>query len=387
MASGRMAGVGIRKESMKATIWKVAALVVTVTALWFGWAAWRAHSNLVTLHVRNADLREVVTKIEWQTWELIVVQSNVTGRVTLNCDKVPLEEVLGIIGEQVEARWTALYPLYSSGKSLKNFKRVLRGEADAAQSGWTNYARRGFGGFRGGPGGPGGGMFGDTARNENNLVSANLVGKELSVATMALARFSQAQVVPEDGTEGVVNQQFDRVPFDKAVARVARDVRRDWTKYYALQGGGGRGGFGGFGGGPRGDRGPRGEGGPPPDSPMASFFPRGDSTNVSTNGLATTNTLEREERRGNFQRMMESQLETMTPEQRARIEEMRNMTPEQRRAQFQGAGMENRMAERMARGLKNSTPEQRVERDQRRIEMLKRFEQGGGGPGGGGRGR
>ena len=53
---------------MKATIWKVVALVVTVAALWFGWAAWRAHSNLVTLHVRNADLREVVSKIEWQTW-------------------------------------------------------------------------------------------------------------------------------------------------------------------------------------------------------------------------------------------------------------------------------------------------------------------------------
>jgi hypothetical protein len=370
---------------MKATIWKVAALVVAAAALWFGWAAWRAHRNLVTLHVRNADLREVVKKIEWQTWELIVVQSNVNGRVTLNCDDVPLEEVLGIIGEQVEARWSALYPLYSSSKSLKNFKRVLRGEAEAAQSGWTNYARRGFGGFRGGPGGPGGGMFGDTARSENNLVSANLVGKELSVATMALARFSQAQVVPEDGTEGVVNQQLDRVPFDDAVARVAHDVRRSWTKYYAIQGGGfgGRGGMAGFGG-PRGDRGPRGEDGPPPE---VAFFARGDSTNVSTNDLVSTNAFNREERRTNFQRMMEAQLETMTSEQRARVEEIRNMTPEQRRAQFQGAGMENRMSERMARGLKNSTPEQRVQRDQRRLEMQKRFQQGGGGPGGGGRGR
>lgn len=356
---------------MKATIWKMVALVVAAAALWFGWAAMRARGNLVTLHMRNADLREVISKIEWQTWELIVVQSNVNGKVTLNCDKVPLEEVLGIIGEQVEARWTAMYPLYSSGKSLKNFKRVLRGEAAAAESGWTSLQTRGFG-FRGG------GMFADTARSENNLVSANLVGKELSVATMALARFAQAQVVPEDGTEGVVNQQLDRVPFDKAVARVAHDVRRSWTKYYALQGDGGRGGFGG---GPRGDRGPRGEGGPPPDSPMAAFIPRGDSTNLSTNDLVMTNGFARDERRTNFQRMMEAQLETMTPEQRARIEEMRNMTPEQRRAQFQGAGMENRMSDRMARGLKNSTPEQRVARDQRRIEMRKRMEQGGGGRG------
>ena len=373
---------------MKANIWKAAALVVTVAALWFGWAAWRAHSNLVTIHVRNADLRDVVKTIEWQTWELIVVQSNVQGRVTLNCDKVPLEEVLGIIGEQVEARWTALYPLYSSGKSLKNFKRVLRGEADAAQSGWTNFARRGFGFRGGGPGGPGGpgGMFADNARSENNLVSANLIGKELAVATMALARFAQAQVVPEDGTDGVVNQQLDRVPFDDAVARVAHDVRRSWTKYYALQGGGGRGGLGGPGGfGGFGGR--RGEGGPPPDSPAAAFFARGDSTNVSTNEFASTNAFNRDDRRTNFQRMIEAQLETLTPEQRARVEELRNMTPEQRRAQFQGAGMESRMSDRMTRGLKNSTPEQRVQRDQRRIEMQKRFQQGGGGPGGGGRGR
>ena len=372
---------------MKATIWKLTAAVVAAAAIWFGWAAWRAHRNLVTIHVRNAELRDVIKDVEWQTWELIVVQSNVTGRVTLNCDAVPLEEVLNIIGEQVEARWTALYPLYSTSKSLKDFKRVLRGEADPVVSGWTNYARRGFGfGFRGGgPGGMAEAILGDTARSENNLVSANLVGKELSVATLALARFAQAQIVAEDGTEGVVNQQFDRVPFDKAVDRVAQDVRRSWAKYYAIQGGGfgGRGGFGGMAGfgGPRGDRGergPRDEGGPPPG---VAFFARGESTNVSTNDLVQTNAFNREERRAGMQRMMESQLETLTPEQRARVEEFRNMTPEQRRAQFQGAGMENRVSERMARNLKNSTPEQRVQRDQRRIEMQKRFQQGGGGPG------
>lgn len=361
---------------MKARILKAAAAVAALAAVWFTWAAVRAHSNLVTLHVHNEDLRKVVKAIEWQTWELIVVESNVTGQVTLNCDKVPLEEVLGIIGEQVEARWVAMYPLYSTSKSLKNFKCVLRGELTPAAAGWTNLTARGFG-FRGPMG-----FFADNARSENDLVSANLIGKDLPVATMALARFAQAQVVPEDGTEGIVNQQLDRVPFDKAVAGVAHDVHRKWAKYYAIQGGG-RGGFGGFAEG-RGRRGPRGDDGPPPEFPMGGFAFRRDSTNVSTNSFTNDFRVMREERRTNFQRMMEAQLETLTPEQRARIEQLRNMTPEQRRAQFQ-AGGGNRVAERMARGLKNSTPEQRVQRDQRRIEMRKRFEQQGG-PGGG-RGR
>jgi hypothetical protein len=47
------------------------------------WFAWRAHRNLVTLDVRNMEVRQVVKKISWQTWEDIFVHKDVQGNVTL----------------------------------------------------------------------------------------------------------------------------------------------------------------------------------------------------------------------------------------------------------------------------------------------------------------
>src|SRR5436853_6706964 len=89
---------------------------------------------------------------------------------------------------------------------------------------------RGGGGF-----GPPGGFFGGNARNDNRLVTLQLANKDLEFATLALGRFPQARVVPEDGTTGTLNVSLTRVPMPKAVATVAKQVHRSWTEYYALQ--------------------------------------------------------------------------------------------------------------------------------------------------------
>ncbi len=60
----------------------------------------RARSNLVTLKVRAADLHNVIGTIKWHTWKDVYVSPDVKGKVTLNVQKVPLEAVLRIIGEQ-----------------------------------------------------------------------------------------------------------------------------------------------------------------------------------------------------------------------------------------------------------------------------------------------
>src|SRR6185369_7174157 len=105
-------------------------LVASVTAavLYGGYRAYRAHANLVTLNVRNMEVRQVVSKLEWQTWEHIVVSKDVGGKVTLNVHNVPLEGVLNIIGLQTDSRWTQLYPIYSTRKSLSAFNQVLQGK-------------------------------------------------------------------------------------------------------------------------------------------------------------------------------------------------------------------------------------------------------------------
>src|SRR5262249_34987410 len=91
---------------------------------------WLSRNGLVTLNVRNMEVRQVVRKIERQTGDSITVHSNVQGKVTLNVRRMPLEDVLEIVGEQTSSRWSSLYPLYSNGKSLGRLEQSLRGELD-----------------------------------------------------------------------------------------------------------------------------------------------------------------------------------------------------------------------------------------------------------------
>jgi hypothetical protein len=203
--------------------------VVTTAVLWGAYRAYRAHANLVTLTVRNMDVRRVVSKLEWQTWERIVVNNGVGGKVTLNVHDVPLDEVLNIVGLQTDSRWTRLYPIYSTRKSLKAFNQVLLGNKPPAGNGWLGlqqlaaWQQAGLGGFA------------NTLRAENKLVSAQLANKDVAFTALALSRFSKAQVVPEDDIKGFVNLSLQQVPFEKAVAKVARQVRRKWDRVYTLQ--------------------------------------------------------------------------------------------------------------------------------------------------------
>lgn len=208
---------------------KILVALVAAIVLWGGYRAYRAHCNLVTLSVRNMEVRRVVSKLKWQTWENIVVSKHVGGNVTLNVHKVPLGEVLNIIGLQTDSRWTRLYPIYSTGKSLDAFNRVLKGDLAPAGSGWLGlqqlaaWQQAGLSGFA------------NTLRAENKLVSAQLANQDLAFTALALSRFSKAQVVPEDGMKGLVNLRLQEVPFDKAVAKVARQVRHKWDRVYTLQ--------------------------------------------------------------------------------------------------------------------------------------------------------
>ncbi len=358
----------------------ITLLVVAVPLAYAIWAAARAHSNLVTLNVRNMEVRLVVKKIEWQTWERIFVDKNVQGKVTLNVRKVPLDEVLRIVSDQTFSRWSVIYPLYSSGNSLAWLKKSLRGEANPAEHGWTNLQGRGF--FRGGPMfagmgpmgpgfGPGPGGFDPFAPPVGNqLVSLQFQDKELSFATVAFERFAQARVVPEDGTTARVRMNVKRATVSQAVAQLARSVHRSWTKLYFLRSDFGPGG-------------PGRPGGPPP----AEFAARGPNNPGRPGPPGEDLTPEqRDEFRKQRQAFEQELKEALPPDERLKLEqaqaqrdqqfqEMQNLTPEQRRdrfAQMGGGMMDRRNLDR----IKNSTPEQRAQQNAFRAQMRQRGPQG-----------
>jgi hypothetical protein len=361
-----------------------AVLVVTVSAvtLYGAWAAYRAHQNLVTLDVRNMEVRQVVKKIEWQTWETILVHSNVQGKITLQVRKMPLEEVLRILGEQTSSGWGTIYPLYSTRRSLAVLKQALRGETDPASHGWTNLQGRFF--FRGGP------RMGGANANPQGLLSLHFEDKDITFATLALDRFAQARVVPEDGTTARVSLNLSQATVPRAVAQLAGKAHRSWTKLYTL-----RGQFG-----PGGPGGPGGFGGPPPQLAMrdrASGDQRGGPGRPPALAGSDTNSTNQpgprgpamtpeqwEEMRKQRERL-EAELAAALPaaerqkldaerqQRELQMQELQNLTPEQRQqrfAQMGGQGMDQRNRDR----VRNSTPEQRVEQQRRMLQMRQRMQ-------------
>lgn len=315
-----------------------------VALAWFGYRAYRAYTNRVTLDVRDMEVRQVVSKLEWQTWERILVHKAVSGRVTLNVQNAPLSEVLGIIGLQVSARWTTLYPLYATRRSVDTFQKAILGELPPPVTGWLNLQKAPIW-QRGG-----GTAFGNTARAENNLVSAQIVNKDLDFTALALSRFSKAQVIPEDSAKANITLKLEQVPFNKAVAQVAKQARRKWDLLYTLQ---------------------------PLNAQIAKV--KGPDGKVST--PPTPSPAPRVEEPQSKERETEAFLATMTPDERqkaqeqiAAMQQMESLSPAERQqgiqamaaqaAQASQADLEQRIQER----LKNGTVQQRVDRDRRKLQ-------------------
>jgi hypothetical protein len=352
------------------------SVLVALGLAWGGRKVYLAKKNLVYLDVRDMDVREVVKKCEWQTWEMIVVNKDVRGKVTLNVNGVPLEEVLGMIGEQTSSRASAVYPIFSDSKSFVNIRKIARGEITHNTGGWTNFVvaadrggRGGRGGGFGGPGGPGGFAGMDGMKTQDSPVTLSVSAKDLSFTTLALSRAAQAQVVPEDGAEALVSVQLSDVPLTDAVAKVAKQAKRKWDVFYTLQdspdffargdfedgGGERREGFG------------------------RRFREGGETNNFDTNRWAEM----REQREAGREREMEARLASMTPEEKAKAEEQRaqfeQASPEQRREMFEqmrnNPEMRQRMENRRINYVNNSSSDQRRERQNSIIERRMRRQQ------------
>ncbi len=356
---------------MKKRIYLWSSVLAVLALFWLGVKAWQAHKNLVTLDVRDADVRDVLKKIEWQTWETIVVHKDVKGKVTFNVVKSPLEEVLRIISDQTSLRISAVYPIYSKSSAYVNLRKIARGDLYKNTAGWTNFNMVGNGGGRGGFGGGGFGGFGnDGLFPQQSPVTLNLAAKDLGFATLALSRRSGAQVITEDGAKaGLISLKLEETPFLTAVGKVAKAAGLKAEVFYSVQADPERfTGFGDEGGGRRGT------------NDFGGRFGRGD-----TNWMALREARSDEREMGR-QRETDARLATMTPpeqakaeEERKKFEELRDLPDEQRRQAFEqmrnNPQNQARMENRMNSAFKNSTPEQRVDRARRSLEARKRRDQ------------
>lgn len=125
----------------------ILAALVLCTA-YGGRLAWRAYKDIVTLEAHDIALRDVVRSLKWQTWESIEVNKDVDGRINLTVTDQPLAVVLDLIAEQVGARWATAYPLYSTRAKLAVVRKVADGTLPQPQTGWTNWnARPNFSAF------------------------------------------------------------------------------------------------------------------------------------------------------------------------------------------------------------------------------------------------
>ncbi|HTL57619.1 MAG TPA: hypothetical protein VL361_18175 [Candidatus Limnocylindrales bacterium] len=114
--------------------------LILLAGVWFARAAWRVHHGVVTLHVRNVPLAEVLRKIERQTWKKIESEKGVDARITLNVVNKPLAYVLDRLAEQAGSRWSTVYAVYSNRGALDKLEAALRGDGKLEPAGWTKIA-------------------------------------------------------------------------------------------------------------------------------------------------------------------------------------------------------------------------------------------------------
>jgi hypothetical protein len=317
---------------------KIAGLITSSVAAYAGFLAWRAHTDLVTLHVRDASIASVVASLRWQTWERFIANTNVTGTITLDVDKMPLEGVLGILGEQLNGRWSTVYPIYRGKASLVSLQRALRGELSMAETHFTNYHAQGPA-FRG-----------EFGAGRAQPVTLHLADTDLSISAMALERFGGGQILIEKGNAPKINLELTDAEFAQAVRAVARTANRSSTRLYALE--------------PmrnparidmaRGEpRGPRGE--RPPLDPETE-------TARLERMQQVLQTLPEEQRTQAEERQLERiALQSLPAEQRQQVIAERMNSPE----------MQVRAEQRSVSGIKNSTPDQRRDRYERMYQMRK----------------
>lgn len=211
---------------MRAKVRLLVLVVLLGLASAFAYAARRASLDRVTLDVDGADLAQVVRKLEWQTWERIHVSPGVTRKITLKVQDVPLAKALEAIAAQAECEWRTLYPIYRDKPSLHTL--LLKIEANPSSSLWTNYApHRPRPPFSLGPLESGAGA--------DSPINYQTKNKPAWKAAQELNRLADEELVLEDSARDAVTLEFREATVAQVASGLARAVGRRHTRLYVLR--------------------------------------------------------------------------------------------------------------------------------------------------------
>jgi len=109
---------------------------------WAGRLAWRAHHDLVTLQVRNMPLQQVISKLEAQSGERILVGGPLSAQVTLEVKNAPMAEVLERVGKQAGAWVATVHAVHQGSGALDGLVAEIEQGNLNSPAGWTNLAPR-----------------------------------------------------------------------------------------------------------------------------------------------------------------------------------------------------------------------------------------------------
>lgn len=211
---------------MRAKVRLIVLLVLLGLASAFAYAARRASLDRVTLDVDGADLAQVVRKLEWQTWERIHVSPGLTRKITLKVEDVPLARALEAIAAQAECEWRALYPIYRDQPSLRTL--LLKIEQNPSSSLWTNYAPHR-------PRPPSGAGPLESEAAADIPINYQAQNRPAWKAAQELNRLADEEMVLEDSVRDAVNLEFREATVAQVASGLARAVGRRHTRLYVLR--------------------------------------------------------------------------------------------------------------------------------------------------------
>lgn len=183
----------------------------------------RAKADRVSLEFSETDLATVIRSIERQTWESILVAPGETRKVTINVRNLPLVQALSMLAQQTDAEWTRIYAIHSGRNSLEQLRGKIRVAGNSPA--WTNYPAHGF--QR-----PG---FSLIALSENDRIDYAAAKKEATRVASDLSRFGKSLFVLENGVTQRVSMNLRDASFDESAEVLADSLHRSVARFYVLR--------------------------------------------------------------------------------------------------------------------------------------------------------